>query len=122
MRKPASIINPAQETHLMGLRDSDGWVFKDEMMTGKIFGMPYFATTAALNTKVYFADFDKIYEASNRSLEMAQSDSATYTDSNGNSVNAFEQDESLMRLIYAHDFGTQYDTAITVITSVSWGN
>ena len=126
IRKPALIMNPAQETHLMGLRDSDGWVFRDEMLTGRLFGAPYYATTAATvsssKSKLYYLDADKIYEASNKSLTMAQSDAATYTDANGVSVNAFEQDMSIMRLIYAHDFGTQYENAIAIVEQVAWGN
>ena len=122
IRKAGLILNPAQVTYLMGLRDADGWVFKDEMMTGKLFGTPYHETTAAISTKMYYADFDKIYEASSKGLIMSQSDSATFTNAAGEEVNSFEQDMSVMRLILNHDFGTQYDRAIAIVNSISWGN
>lgn len=123
IRAGAYILNPNQVTHLWGLRDTtaEGFVFRDEMMTGKLFGYEYHETTAAAS-KVYFADFDKIYEASNRNLEMQQANQASYVDSNGNQVNLFEQDMEAMRLIHAHDFGTQYDKAIAIVKTVAWGN
>lgn len=126
IRKGALIMNPAQEIYLMGLQDNGRFLFRDEMITGKLFGMPYHVTTAARITssksKLYFADFDKIYEASNRGLEMRQSDSATYVNGNGTSINAFEQDMELMKLTYAHDFGTQYDKSIAIVENIAWGN
>lgn len=54
-------------------------------------------------------------------LEIDYSKEATYKDSEGNVVSAFQRDQTLIRVIAKNDFGPRHVESIAVLTGVTWG-
>ena len=72
-------------------------------------------TTAS---EIYFANMPDclIGEAVNLLLDV--STEATYKDAGNNSVSAFSQDQTVIRVIEENDFGVRYDQSVAVATAV----
>ena len=54
------------------------------------------------------------------SLELAVSREGTYVDGGGNTVSAFQADQTLVRAIAEHDFQVRHDASVAVIQLVLW--
>ena len=54
-------------------------------------------------------------------MRLETSDTASFVDANGNTVNLWAMDMLGLKLVMSHDFGLRYDTAFYRLTSVKWG-
>lgn len=126
---PGFIFSPRTEYYLMNLRDSIGnFVFRAEMMTGKLFNYPYRVTTQipenltdGTQSEVYFVDFGEVVIGETMAMTFDISQEASYVDGSGTTVSAFQNDQTLVRVLVEHDINVNYDTAIAVLTGVTWG-
>lgn len=102
---PAWVMSPVKESELLGLRDSAGYVFRDEMLGNKTFrGFPYVVSTRVATTKLVFGCWDQLLygmdEAVNVSLH--QDTRAAY-------------DETVLRAVLRADFKVRHDKAFAEI-------
>lgn len=132
MTRPGWIMNTRSKWYLMTLTNAAGtYWFKEEMEKGTLWGIPYKTTNqiprnlvvgAANDTsEVYLADFSQCLIAENSDLEIAVSTEASYVDAQGQTISAFQQNQTLMKAITRHDFGVRHDQAISILTNVRWG-
>lgn len=127
MDTPGWIFTPGVEQYLMDLYTPSGAKAFPEMERGLLRGIPYKLTTqipmnlgaGANQTEVYLCDFAQalIGDATEMLLEM--SSEATYRDG-ADLVSAFSRDETVVRVVNAHDFALRHAKAAAVITGVSW--
>jgi hypothetical protein len=54
------------------------------------------------------------------SLELAVSREGTYVDGSGNTISAFQNDQTLIRAIAEHDFQMRHDASVAVNQFVRW--
>lgn len=131
-RKPYWFMAPRTEMYLYSLLNTQGqYVYRDEMDGGKLMGIPYLTTTqipvnlddGAGHTdcsEIYLVEMTQALLLDSMTLEIAVSREATYLDSTGTAVNAFQQDQTVVRAIAEHDFQMRHPEAIAVISNVRW--
>ena len=135
MIRPAWIMPPALRAFLLTIRDGVGnFVYKDELAQGTLLGYPI-ATTQQLATNLntgtsqapvnngaylMLADFADLILAETYNVTVDASDVASYKDSGGNVVSAFQRDQTVMRVISEHDFNTRHQASIAVATLPGW--
>ncbi|NRB17719.1 MAG: phage major capsid protein [Rhodobacteraceae bacterium] len=73
------------------------------------------------DTEITFADFSEIMIGDDQDIRIASSSEASFVDTNGDTVSAFQRDLTLMRAVSRHDLAPAHDEAISVITGTSWG-
>jgi HK97 family phage major capsid protein len=128
MVRPGWLMHPRTKNFLMKLRDGNGnRVYRDEMRAGTIEGLPFRTTTniptnlgvGGDESEIYLVDFASIIVGEAFDLEIVVSDQASFTQ-NGQQ-NGFQQDETLVRALMAHDINARFrGREITIITSVDW--
>ncbi len=127
--RPGWIMTPRSKWFLWQLLDASGNApFRDELNQGKLLTFPYKTTTQIPNnlgvganeSEVYLADFADMVIGENTQLIIDVSTEAAYFDGS-NVVAAFSRDETVMRAITRHDFGSRHDESISVLTAVTWG-
>lgn len=129
MTTPGWIMAPRVFRFLSAMRDGNGNKVYPELDTGMLKGYPVGKTTqvpinlgAGTNeSEIYFADFGDIFIGEEETLEIDYSKEATYKDSEGNVVSAFQRDQTLIRVIAKNDFGPRHVESIAVLTGVTWG-
>ena len=127
--RPGFIISPRSEYYLMNVRDGNGnLMFRDEMLAGKLYRYPYRVTTqipenlgSGSDSEVYFADFAEVVIGETMAMTFETSTEASYTDGS-NTVSAFQNDQTLVRVLVEHDLNVNYDKAVAVLTGVTWGS
>ncbi len=120
MRRPGWLMNPRTKSFLFKLRDGNGnQVFRPELASGMLFGMPFRLTTnipvtlgtAGDESEIYLVDFDSVVIGEVGGIELASSDLG----------DGFSTDDTHIRAIMQHDIGVRYRGAeSTVITAVDW--
>ena len=131
-------MSPRTEMYLLTARDTSGvYAFRDEMVTGKLFGYPYAVTTnipenltVTVNstsvedtTEVYLVDFADAIIGESTQLIIDASTEASYMDMvNSTPVmySAFSMDQTLIRVIAEHDFVMRHPESVAVLTAVKW--
>lgn len=129
MTKPGWIMNTRSKWYLMTLKTTSGeYWFKEELGKGTLWGLPYKTTNqiprnlgSGKESEVYLADFANCIIAENSDLEIAVSTEASYIDAQGQTISAFQQNQTLMKAITRHDFGVRHDQAVSILTGVKWG-
>ncbi|WP_027817074.1 phage major capsid protein [Paraburkholderia bannensis] len=129
MTQPGWIMAPRVFRFLTSLRDGNGNKVYPELDNGMLKGYPVGKTTqvpvnlgAGTNeSEIYFADFGDVFIGEEETLEIDYSKEATYKDSEGNVVSAFQRDQTLIRVIAKNDFGPRHVESIAVLTAVTWG-
>ena len=119
---------PRTENYLRSLRDTNGnFAFRPELLAGQMMGSPTAYTTAipinlggGTESEIYFANMGDIAVGEALAAEVTVSTEASYKDSGGNLVSAFDNDESVIRLILELDMKLRYDVAATVMEAVIW--
>ncbi|WP_395495577.1 phage major capsid protein [Acetobacter sp. KSO5] len=128
MTNAGYIINPTLVEFLSQLQTSTGALAFPEIAEGRIGAYPYACTTsvpdnlgtAGNQSEVYFADFSQIMVGDALQTTLAVSTDASYVDADGKARSAFQNDETLIRVIEAVDMGARYDTAIACLTDAAW--
>jgi HK97 family phage major capsid protein len=126
-------MHPRTYNYLFGLLNSLGlYVFRDELSRGTLYGLPFKKTTqiptniwdpTGTNKDCSFIILAEMTEAmilDSMSMELAVSREGTYTDANGNTVSAFQYDQTLIRAIAEHDFQLRHDSGCSVLQFVRW--
>lgn len=128
MRRCGYIINPTLKEFLEQLQISTGALAFPEISQGRIGSYPFTESTsvpdnlgdAGNQSEIYFADFSQIMIGDAVQTTLAVSTEASYVDSEGETRSAFQNDETLVRVIEHVDIGTRYDSAISVLTGAAW--
>lgn len=123
------IMAPRVLRWLQALRDGNGNKAFPEIDGGMLKGYPVALTTqvpinlgAGTNeTEIYFVNFADCYIGEDTNLAIAISTEASYKDAGGNTVSAFQRDQTLIRVISKHDFGPRHVESIAVGTGITWG-
>ncbi|WP_426345177.1 phage major capsid protein [Alcaligenes sp. HNGD-HTN06] len=129
------IMAPRTKRFLQAMRDGNGNKVYPELDAGMLMGYPVGLTTqvpvnlavgsgpeAPTNgSEIYFADFGDCFIGEEEQLIIDYSKEATYKDSSGNVVSAFQRDQTLVRVIAKHDFGPRHAESVAVLTQVQWG-
>jgi len=125
-------MNPRCKNYLFNVQNSLGiYVYRDELSKGMLLGYPIKTTTQiganyhdaaghANCTFVFLVEMDEDMILDSMSLELAVSREGTYIDSLGNTVSAFQNDQTLIRAIAEHDHQMRHDQSVAVIQAVGW--
>jgi len=110
-------------------------VFRDELMQGTIFKIPFLATTnipanltasagsgsGAQASELYLADFFEVLVGQTEGMKVSVSTEAAY-DPGGGLVSAFQRGETVIKVELEHDMIERRNgVAIAVLESVTWG-
>ncbi|MGP6423909.1 phage major capsid protein [Pseudomonas pharyngis] len=123
------LMAPRTIRWLQALRDGNGNKAYPEIDAGMLKGYPYALTTqiptnlgaGGNESEIYFANFADCYIGEDTSLAIAISTEASYKDAGGNTVSAFQRDQTLIRVISKHDFGPRHSESVSVGTGITWG-
>ncbi len=126
-------MNPRSYNYLYNVQNSLGvYVYRDELSRGTLLGYPVKRTTQiATNfwdttgtnkdcSFVFLAEMEEAMILDSMSLELAVSREGTYVDGSGNTISAFQYDQTLIRAIAEHDFQVRHDQSVAVIQFVRW--
>lgn len=122
MVKPGWIFNPDVYTLLYNETFTNGnYKYRDELKSGKFHGFPFVETNqvetgvdAHALTDIFFGDFSKLFIGEQVGLEVKTSEEASYTDENGDTRSAFDNDETVVKGLMEHDMGLVYGKAFSV--------
>jgi HK97 family phage major capsid protein len=130
MLMPGWIMRGATKHFLASLKDpaSGAKIYPSIDASNTLHGFPIETTSQVPNnlgggtdTEIIFADFSQIMIGDAQEIRVATSTEATYVDTGGNTVSAFQRDQTLMRAISRHDLAPEHDQAISVLTGTGWG-
>ena len=132
LTKPGWLMHPDTLQFLSDLLTTTGNKVFPELADGMFRGYPVGVTTqiptnlslagsgaAGNGSELYFVDFSQVVIGESMNLQIAVSTEATYT-VGGVSVNAFQRDETLIRVITENDFGPRHAEAIAVLNGITW--
>jgi HK97 family phage major capsid protein len=127
------LMHPRSFNYLFNVQNSLGvYVYRDELSQGKLLSYPFKKTTQIGtnyynadgsnkdNSFVFLVEMDEAVILDSMSLELAISREGMYIDAGGNTVSAFQNDQTLIRAIAEHDFQMRHDQSIAVIQNVRW--
>lgn len=114
-------MNPQVETDLMSAYNAtvNNPTFPD-MMQGKLLGHPFLSSTNISTDEVYCVDVGQVIIGQTYDVRVEFFPNGSYYDGS-NVVSGISTDQSVMRTITEVDLYVKYDTAISVIESVTWG-
>ena len=132
--RPGWIFSPRTYMYLTTVQNGQGfYAFRGEMMTGTLWGFPYRVTSQVLETltaagadtggaqsEVYFGAFAHAVIGEALGMMVDASTEAMYVDGSNN-VSAFQQDQTVVRVLAEHDFALRHDKAFSLVQSVTWG-
>ena len=129
MIRPGFIMSPRTYLFLLDLVDGNGNKVFPEMGAGQLRGKPVKYTTqipsnlgSGTESEIYLVDFADAVIGDAEQTTIAISTEAAYIDpSSGALVSAFSRNQTLIRVIAAHDFGMRHDESVAVLTAVKWG-
>lgn len=115
MENPVWLFNPLAKGWMMGKAFSSGpFAWANEMATGKTLNsFPFFASATVANSSttwanVWLGDFSEFIWGVSYDIAIDVSREGTYTDSGGTVHNAWQSDETLVRLITEMDFNVKH--------------
>jgi HK97 family phage major capsid protein len=123
------IMRGATKHFLASLINAAGTkMFPSIEASNTLFGYPIATTSQVPNnlgagndTEVTFADFSQIMIGDDQDIRIASSSEASFVDTSGDTISAFQRDLTLMRAVSRHDLAPAHDEAIAVLTGTSWG-
>lgn len=91
--------------------------YRDELKNGRFHGYPFIETnqmqTVGTKTDIFFGDFAFFFIGEQIDMEVTISDEATYLDEDGEKQSAFDNDETIVKLLTIHDFAPIYGGAFS---------
>lgn len=132
MSRCAYLMHPDTAQYLEDLQTSTGAKVFPEMADGMLGRIPVGVTTqiptnltsggaTGNGSEIYLVDWDHWLLGQNLPLEVAISYEATYTDpGTGTQLNAFERDETLIRMIVENDLAPMHAVAVSVLDGCTW--
>lgn len=129
MQQPGWIMRGATKHFLASLRDPSGAkMYPSIEASNTLHGYPIETTSQVPNnlglgsdTEITFADFGEIMIGDDQEIRVASSTEASFVDTGGNTISAFQRDLTLMRAVSRHDIAPAHDEAISVLTGTGWG-
>lgn len=130
MIRPGWMWNPRTTEYLRRVKNSLGVaVHKEEIDNGKYRGAPFKESTQIPTTlggsnnesEIYLVDFAEAVVLESPQVRLVSSTEATYVDAAGTQHNAFQDDQTVVRITTANDLIMQQDVAVAVGTTVKWG-
>ncbi len=128
MLRPTWFMAPRTELFLMTVRDGNGnYAFRDEMMTGMFWRMPYFSSNnipvnlggGGDESEIILVDMADTIIGDSLNLVLDASGEAAYFD--GTNVQAaFSKDQTVVRAIAEHDFNIRHVESLAIMTGVKW--
>ncbi|MDT3749750.1 phage major capsid protein [Pseudomonas kurunegalensis] len=123
------LMAPRTLRWLQSLRDGNGNKAYPEIDLGLLKGYKVALTTqiptnlgaGGNESEIYFVNFADCYIGEDTNLAIAISTEASYKDANGDTVSAFQRDQTLIRVISKHDFGPRHVESVSVGTGITWG-
>ena len=123
------LMHPRVFRWLQSLRDGNGNKAYPEIEQGLFKGYPVgLSNQIPVNlgdggneTEFYFVNFADMMIGEDMDLTISFSSEASYKDSEGNMVSAFQRDQTLVKVIAKHDFGPRHVECIVVAVAVKWG-
>lgn len=133
MTRPALLLHPDSFEYLASLQTTTGAKIFPEVEANGTFGqIPIGITTqipanltsggaVGIGSEIYLVDWNNWIIGTALPMEVAISYEASYTDAaTGQQVNAFERDETLVRMIVEHDLAPMHAVAVAVLDGVTW--
>lgn len=128
MLRPGWVMSPTTYVFLYNLVDGNGNKVYPELANGQLRGKPVRTTTqvpanlgGGAETEIYLADFADVVIGESDQITIAVSQEATYKDpATGSLMSAFSKNQTLIRVMSAHDFGLRHDESVVVMTGVNW--
>jgi HK97 family phage major capsid protein len=115
MENPVWLFNPLAKGWMMGKAFSSGpFAWANEMATGKTLNsFPFFSSATVANSSttwanIWLGDFSEFIWGVSYDIAIDVSREGTYTDSGGTVHNAWQSDETLVRLITEMDFNVKH--------------
>lgn len=129
MKSCGWLMAPRVLRWLQSLRDGNGNKAYPEIDQGMLKGYPVgLSTQIPVNlgaggdeSEIYFVNFADCMIGEDMDLTIGFSSEASYKDSEGNMVSAFQRNQTLVRVIAKHDFGPRHVESIVVAVAVKWG-
>lgn len=132
-RKRCWFMNPRSKNYLLNVQNSLGsYVYRDEMNKGTLLGYPFKLTTQ-IPTNIWdtngtnkdcsfvvLAEMTETLILDSMQMELAVSREGSYVDGNGNTISAFQNDQTLIRAIEEHDFQLRHDASVAIAQFVRW--
>lgn len=123
--------NPRTKRKFANLRDGNNqFIFREEMKgpNPTLLDFPWFSTSqipknlggGSNETELYFGSVETARIGDGMNVEIASSGEATWEDEDGATNNAFQQDQTVMRLLLERDFLLRYDLGFSVRTGVTY--
>ncbi|KIC19626.1 phage capsid protein [Leisingera sp. ANG-M6] len=126
---PGWIMRASTKNFLGSLVRANGFkVFPSIDEKGTLHGAPIKTTSQIPDnlggggdeTEIYFAEFSEIMIGDSMDITLGSSTEASYVDTGGNTISAFQNDLTLMRAIAEHDMAPAHDEAIAGLNGVGW--
>lgn len=127
MISPYWVMAPRSKNYLTNLRDGNGNKAYPELSQGMLRGKPVLTTTtipvnlSTNKSEVYLIESTQQLIGANPRLMIDMSNSASYVNAAGATVNAFQRNETLLRIVMWNDIATMHAESIAVLTDVAWG-
>ncbi|RFB80409.1 phage major capsid protein [Methylovirgula sp. 4M-Z18] len=129
MTKPVWFFSGRTKNYFYDLRDQvGGFLYRAEMDRGMFRGFPYKWTQSipqnlvdGTQSEVMLVDMDEFMIGEVPGLMIDASTEATYTPDGTTLVSAFDNDQTVIRIIEEHDCALRHDAAAAVLTGVKWG-
>lgn len=132
-RRRTWFMHPRTRNYLYEVQNSLGvFVFRQELDSGKLWGYPIALTTqlpinlydaTGGNTDcgfLFLVEMDEVLILDSMTLELAVSREGTYIDGSGNTISAFQFDQTLVRAVTEHDFQMRHDAAVVIDQFNRW--
>ncbi len=128
MLLPYWVMAPRTFIYLSNLRDGNGNLIYPtlQLATPLWRGKPVKVTTnmpinlSGSNSEILLLDASQQLIGENPRINFAASTEASYTNAAGQQVNAFQRNETLLRMIIWDDINTQHPESIAVLTGVAY--
>jgi len=136
MINPGWIFTPTILQFLMNIRGVQAnTIYAEELLRGTLYGIPFRTTTqipsnlaivtgqtagVVNNSEIYLADFADVILGDTMEMRVDTSNEATYKDSGGNVVSAYQRDQTLFRVITEHDLGVRHKGSVAVAIVPAW--
>lgn len=109
---------------LYNLKTSTGaYIYRAEMDRGKLLGYPFFVSNQIAYTAgtpgyvdIFLGDFSEFYDGVQMEMQMEASREATYVDDAGNTISAFSNDQTVLRLLTLHDYNIRHKASFIKAT------
>ena len=134
--RPVWIMGPRALGYLQTVRDGNGnFAFPETRSgsgtgpdAGQLWQWPIAWTNSipenlggGVDSEVYLVDFSEVILGESSGLEITASREATYTDSTGSLVSAFDRDETVIKAIARHDLAMRHVESVGYLDTVRWG-